>query len=186
MFYILHGEEEFGRAEELGRIRDGWEQEEPGLTNLNTTVLEGKGLTLGELRHHCDSIPFMAKRRMVIVQGLLGWLVKRSKGKEQEGGDEAPVWKRAYLKDLVGYLPYLPETTRLFFVETVTLKPSHPIVKLAGREGGDKARIRPFRAPKDDELPGWVQRRARHKKGAFDREAALPAGNLGGSGPETP
>ena len=114
MFYVLHGENEFGRAEELARLRKKLASGDPAMAELNTTVLEGSKLTFGELRHVCDTVPFMADRRMVIVHGLLGMLSSRRRGKEAATSQgETPAWKRQYLKELAGYLPHLPPTTRL-------------------------------------------------------------------------
>jgi len=167
VFYILHGEEEFSRSEELARLRARLAQEDPGMADLNTTILDGRGLTFGELRHTCDAIPFMASRRLVIVHGLLSRLTapQEAEGQEAAGGAE-PGWKRAYLKDLAGYLPNLPPTTRLVFIEEKSLPASHPILKLARQEC-----VREFRRPREGDLPGWIQRRARARGGALSPEA---------------
>jgi DNA polymerase-3 subunit delta len=174
VFYILHGEDEFGRAEELASFRGQMTPGDPAMAELNTTTLEGKGLTLGELRHVCDTIPFLSERRLVIVHGLLTWLAvgRRSKG-ETSGQDQEPAWKRAFLEDLVAYLPLLPPTTRLVFLEERELSASHPILKLAAAEEENKqGYVKLFKKPKDWELPGRIIERARGKGGAFDREAA--------------
>ena len=75
MFYILHGDDDFGRDEELARLRNRMAGDDPAMADLNTVILDSQKLTLGELRHACDSIPFMADRRLVIVHGLLARLV---------------------------------------------------------------------------------------------------------------
>ena len=49
MFYIFHGEDEFGQSEELAGLRDRLVRDDPAMAELNTTILDGKGLTiLGE------------------------------------------------------------------------------------------------------------------------------------------
>jgi len=68
-FYVFHGTDEFTRAETLA---DFQRRLGPSDTvDLNTTILDGKSLTLGKLRHACDAIPFLAEKRLVIVQDLL-------------------------------------------------------------------------------------------------------------------
>ena len=174
MYYIFHGEDEFGRAEELARLRGEMAGGDRAMAELNTTFLDGRNLTLGELHHNCDAIPFMADRRMVIVDGLLSRLApgRRRKGRESSEGDE-PAWKRAFLEELAAYLPVLPPTTRLFFMESKKLPPSHPILKLAGTKAeGKTGYIELFMPPKDWELPGWIHERARGKGGNFDHKAA--------------
>ncbi len=177
MFYIFHGEDEFSRAEELDRLRARLAEDDPGLADLNTTVLEGKGLTFGELRLVCDAIPFMASRRLVIVNGLLARLTARQEAEGQEAAESAePGWKRAYLKDLTAYLPNLPPTTRLIFVEEKSLPASHPILKLARKEC-----VKEFQRPKEGDLPGWIQRRARAKGGNLSSEAVALLAALAGN-----
>jgi DNA polymerase-3 subunit delta len=170
VFYIFHGEDEFGCAEELARLRGDLAGGDPAMAELNTSVLDGKGLTLGELRHVCDAIPFMADKRLVIVHGLLSQLASsRRSGEQAVSEEEQPAWKKAYLEDLVAYLPKLAPTTRLILVESRTLPASHPFLKLAERE--ETGYIKSFPRPKDRDLPGWIQRRARAKQGAIDHEA---------------
>nr|NIV37487.1 DNA polymerase III subunit delta [Anaerolineae bacterium] len=81
MFYILHGPEEFERSREVARLRAQLAAGDQAMAQLNTTVLDGKNLTLGELRHACDTVPFMYDRRLVVVHGLLGWLAPTKRGK---------------------------------------------------------------------------------------------------------
>jgi DNA polymerase-3 subunit delta len=183
VFYIFHGEDEFSQSEELSSLRGRLAAGDPSMADLNTTFLNGKRLTLGELRHACDTIPFMSDRRLVIVQGLLSHLTpgRRGRGKKPPDGEE-PSWKRAFLDDLVAYLPTLPPTTRLIFVENQILADSHPIVTVAKKEGEKgNAFIKLFRAPRDGDLPGWIQRRARAKGGTISHEATTMLANLVGN-----
>jgi DNA polymerase-3 subunit delta len=182
VYYIFHGEDEFGRAEELARLRGEMAGGDRAMAELNTTYLDGRNLTLGELRHNCDTIPFMADRRVVIVDGLLGRLApgRKRKGGESSEGDE-PAWKRAFLEELAAYLPVLPPTTRLFFVESKKLPASHPILKLAGTEAKEeRGYVKLFMPPKDWELPAWIHDRARGKGGSFDNKAATRLAQLVG------
>jgi DNA polymerase-3 subunit delta len=170
MFYVLHGENEFGRADELARLREKLASGDPTMAELNITVLEGGKLTFGELRHACDTIPFMADRRMVIVHGLLGILSSRRKGKEAAASQrETPAWKREYLKELADYLPHLPPTTRLVFVEPKKLESSHPILKVAREESCGHIKL--YDLPKESKLPGWIQGQVRAKGGTLSSEA---------------
>jgi len=112
-FYVFHGTDEFTRAETLADFRRRLGP--PDTVDLNTTLLDGRSLTLAELRHACDAMPFLAEKRLIIVTGLLA-----------QGGK--------VLDDLADYLPRLPQTTRLVFVEEKPLSDNHPIVKLARQE----------------------------------------------------
>ncbi len=182
MFYILHGEDEFGLSEELAGLRARLAEGDPAMAELNTTILDGQRLIWGALRHACDTIPFMSERRLVIVYGLLGRLAAGGRAKGAGvGQDEEPASKRTFRDDLADYLPKLPPTTRLVFVEDRRLPASHPILKVAEAERkGARGFIKQFNKPKDGELPGWIRHRARDKAGELDGEAiALLAALVG-------
>lgn len=183
MFYILHGEEEFGLSEELARLRAIMAEDDPAMAELNTSLLDGDRLTLGELRHACDAIPFMTDRRLVVVKGLLSRLSPGGRGAGQAAtGGEEPAANRALRDDLAAYLPNLPPTTRLVFVEDRELPSSHPILKVAQAEGKkENAFVRLCKKPKDWELPNWIRQRVRSKGGNIDSEATEVLAALVGS-----
>jgi DNA polymerase III subunit delta len=167
VFYLFHGEDEFGRAEELARLRALLADGDPAMAELNTSLLDGSRLTMAELRHVCDTLPFLADRRLVIVRGLLSRLGQGKTQDEESGGREL------FLTQLLHYLPALPETTRLIFVEDRALPAAHPVLKLAiAEERHNRGFPRRFDLPKEWELPDWILRRARNKGGRMNREAA--------------
>jgi DNA polymerase-3 subunit delta len=182
VFYVFHGENELDRAEELAKLRGQLAGGDAAMADLNTTVLDGKGLTLGELRHACDTIPFMADKRLVIVHGLLGRLApaQRAQGTGPSKGNEAKR-KEAYLADLEAYLPLLPPKTRLVFVESKTLSATHPILKLVAAEGqeiGGFSKL--FKLPRQEDLPRWILKRTQAKGAAISSEAAATLAELVG------
>jgi DNA polymerase-3 subunit delta len=143
------------------------------MADLNTSILDGNQVTLGELRHACDSIPFMADRRLVIVRGLLGRLSSGARGKARPAAEDTePGWKRAWLEELATYLPNLPPTTRLIFDEQTALPASHPILKLAREAEKQKTGfVKLFKEPSDRDLPRWIQQRVRAKGGEIHPQA---------------
>ncbi len=183
MFYILHGDEEFGLSEELARLRAIMAEDDPAMAELNTSMLDGDRLTLGELRHACDAIPFMTDRRLVVVKGLLGRLSPGSRRSGQAATEgEEPAANRTLREELAAYLPNLPPTTRLVFVEDRELPSSHPILKVAEAEGKkEKAFVKLCSRPKEWELAGWIRQRVQSKGGDIDREAAEMLAALVGS-----
>lgn len=183
MFYVFHGEDEFSRSEELASLRFRLAEADRAMAQLNTTVLDGRQVTLGELCHACDTVPFMADRRMIIVHGLLSRLDPTRVARGQETvEEEQPAWKRDFWEGLSAYLPTLPPFARLIFVESRTLSASHPIFRLARTEGEKKrAFVRLFRLPKDQDLPPWIRQRARDHGGKINRGAASLLAALVGS-----
>jgi DNA polymerase-3 subunit delta len=190
VFYIFHGDDGFSQGEELARLRDQLADGDPTMGDLNTTVLAGERLTLGELRQTCDAIPFMASRRLVIVRGLLARLAPRRRGgagtgpkpSELSTAGEARTADGELLKQLASYLVQLPATTRLIFVENETLAESHPILRLAQAEHEQgRAHIRHYKLPWERDLPAWIRKRAADKGGTLGTEAVRMLADLVGN-----
>ncbi|MCX7680477.1 MAG: DNA polymerase III subunit delta [Anaerolineae bacterium] len=153
-FYIFHGTDEFTCAEAVADLKRRLGP--PEVLALNTTYLDGRKASLADLQHACDAIPFLAEKRLIIVEGLLTRLNARS--------------DKHYLDALCGYLPRLPETTRLVFIEYEALPPTHPVLKLV--EGGARGYVRQFNPPDSKELPGWIVKRVSKYGGKIEPGAA--------------
>lgn len=160
-FYVLHGKDEFSRSETLADFRRRLGP--PDTVDLNTTVLDGKKLTLSKLHHACDAVPFLAEKRLVIVEGLLSRLTPR-KGQSLSDANQK------LLDELATYLPHLPPTTRLVMVEDRTISAKHPIVKLAKQE--QQGYVKRFERPDARALPQWIRRRVQEYGGDIESQAA--------------
>lgn len=154
-FYVFHGSDEFSRAETLAEFKR--KLGPPDTVDLNTTELDGTRVTWAELRQACDAIPFLAEKRLVIVRGLLAHIAARTS-------------TSSFLDRLVAYLPQLPPTTRLVFIEPAALPAKHPIIRMAQRTG--LGYVKRFEPPKDRALPAWVRKRVRRHGGEITGEAA--------------
>ncbi len=161
-FYVFHGDDELTCAETVAELRQRLDGS--GMADLNTTVLDGQKVTLTDLRNACEAIPFLADRRLVIVEGLLSRL--------QQKGDR-------FLKGLLELLPRLPETTRLIFVEDRPLPDGHPVLRLAQEHPRGYARR--FDLPDARELPRWIERRVRRHGGRIAPQAAARLAEVIGS-----
>jgi DNA polymerase III subunit delta len=166
MIYILHGPDELTRTEYLAGLRSG--QDDPSLGDLNTTELAGATLTLSELQHHSDAIPFLSNRRKVIVYQYLSRLAGRGKARPDQAATEA----------LAEYLSRIPPTTDLIFVEDRLLQPSFPILKLA--HGLNAEGVKSFGGPRPEDLPRWIAQRVRQKGASIERPAAVALANVVG------
>jgi DNA polymerase-3 subunit delta len=170
MLYIYHGEDEFTRAEALKNLRA--EMGDPQFADLNTTTLDGKTLSFGELRHHADAIPFLSDKRLVLVEGMLVRLDPRRKADdegEDDGGEQE--FNSELKQQLLDYLPNLPATTLLVFVENKKLHANNAILKLAEKDKKN-AQVKLFAAPDAKELPDWVINHTEKKGGIIDFSAA--------------
>lgn len=154
MLYLFHGPDAFSRSEEIARIKHALG--DPGLADLNTILLDGRQIGLPELIHACDTLPFLAERRLVIVEGLLASFASGGKGrKEREEREKQP------LEGLVAYLERLPPTTDLVLVEDEIVAATHPVHRLAAAP--DRGQVKSFPELRERELGGWIQRRAQAK-----------------------
>jgi DNA polymerase-3 subunit delta len=97
MLYLFYGSDEYARSEALARMRATIPAD---VADLNITVIDGKRLKLEPLVGACEAAPFLADRRLVIVQDGL----KHTRaGKERDA--------------LRAYLERVPEWCDLVFVE---------------------------------------------------------------------
>src|SRR5581483_4976758 len=170
LLYIYHGEDDFTRAEHLKKLRV--EMGDPQFADLNTTTLDGKTLSFGELRHHADAIPFLSDKRLVIVEGMLARLDPRRKADEEGEDDGGEQEANSELKQqLLDYLPNLPATTLLVFVENKKLHANNAILKFAEKDKKN-AQVKLFTAPSADALPEWVIEHVEKKGGSIEFSAA--------------
>ena len=172
MFYILHGDDEFSRTEQIAAFKE--KIGDATVRDLNVTALDGRKVTLGELRHAADAIPFLADKRLVVVEGLLARLSASKKGVDE---DEPSSAARELKQALLEYLPIVPETTRLVFVEAKALPATNPIVKLAESQAGRTVLL--FETPKN--AAGWIEKRVKKHGGEIDRRAAAKLAEFIGS-----
>lgn len=81
MFILLSGKDEFTAHEELARIRAS------GDFGYNEDVFAGEGADLTKIRIACDTMPFLAEKRLVVVEGLPK--PPKRKGKDSDADDTA-------------------------------------------------------------------------------------------------
>ncbi|HEY7093688.1 MAG TPA: DNA polymerase III subunit delta [Ktedonobacterales bacterium] len=184
MFILLSGKDEFSASEELARIRAS------GDFGYNQDSFAGETADLAVIRNTCDTMPFLAEKRLVVVEGL----PRPRKGQAddadtvEEGGANspeppvAPVAKGkrgkkaattglsplAFAKGLAEYVPSLPETTMLVALVPDELKADHPLMQAARRHG----KSHEFAKPTGTQLTDWVTRRARAQQRRITPEAA--------------
>lgn len=172
--HLLYGDDEFSIAEALGEIKTRLGPAEA--LGPNTLVLDGGRLTLAELRMVCDTIPFLADHRLVVVEGLLERFergqARRGRGKG-EAKPEAGGWE-----GLGEYAASAPPSTTLVFTSGTAAPGNQALKSLAG-----VAQVRKFPAMRGAPLAQWVRQRAQQQGGRMSPEAEallaeFSAGNL--------
>ncbi|MBN1438270.1 MAG: DNA polymerase III subunit delta [Anaerolineales bacterium] len=180
--YILHGDDDLAIDAFLSQLTS--KLGDPATAGMNTTRLESKALSLSGLRSACLTAPFLARRRLVIVEGFLSGFSSR-KTKPPSDGEESsdpPVQGKEILKQLLEFLPEIPASTALVLLEKKPLPPTHPALRWAG-ENPALAYVKQFLPPKGSALPAWILRRAQAEGGEFTPQAAQMLASVVGDDP---
>jgi DNA polymerase-3 subunit delta len=148
-FYVFHGTDEFSRHAQLQAMRG--QMGDPAMAELNTVMLNGEAVSAAEVLAAASAVPFLASKRLVIVDGMLTWLTRKGAGKSA----------REQLGELVERLPHLPDFARIVFVEPETLSESHPVLKLAKTDPGGYHKL--FDPPRNP--TAWIINQARQEYG---------------------
>ena len=91
--YLLYGPEAYLRRRLKGALREAVAGSDP----MNYTYREGREIVASEVKEIAETLPFFAERRLLVLE---------NSGLFRRGGDE-----------LAEYLPFIPETTVIVFVE---------------------------------------------------------------------
>jgi DNA polymerase III subunit delta len=148
MIYLLYGRDEFARSEALAALKATLP---PDLADLNMSLLEGRKLKLDALVAACEAFPFIAERRLVIVNDLL---------KHQKAGKERD--------ELRAYLERVPATCDLVFVESEDFDKRGSVFTYLKKT----ANVREFLPKESAELMRWLGERAKMLDVRLDGPAA--------------
>ncbi|HYU19974.1 MAG TPA: DNA polymerase III subunit delta [Chloroflexota bacterium] len=179
LIYVLYGSDRFTRDEQVRGLKRRMLAEPCGEYNLSE--LSGREFGVADVRAVADTLPFMAERRLVVVEGLIGRLAgsARSAGRRgraartAEPGQPETADQAASLRELLRYLSIVPPTTALVFVED-QLDPA----LVADHISAERAHIRAYERPRPYELVRWIERRVRHHGGRMELAAARQLAQL--------
>jgi len=177
LLYILFGKDDFSLSQVLEDIKRGIGDQ--SLLSANTTTLDGQQMSLDQLRNACETVPFLAEKRLVIVDGLLGRFEPKTKPSRQKKNARKPAEQSEH-KVFSNYVVGIPDSTILVLVDgDIDKKRNNPLLK----ELSAKAEVKRFRTLKVDELKQWIQRRVKEGGGsislqAVDLLAHIVGGNL--------
>lgn len=161
MLHVFIGEDDYSIRQALEQVKNGIGDATALMTN--TTVLDGRQVTVEQLRCAAETVPFLAEKRLVVVEGLLerfappdrsgGKKAKRSSGQEE---------CRAFADGI----KRLPEFTEL--------------VLIGGRIGGNNpflreltavTRVQSFPRLKEPQLRQWITQRVTRAGGSISPPA---------------
>lgn len=171
LLYILYGADEYSINNELMAIKQS--VGDPDFLVTNSTTIAGDSVSENDLRVACETVPFLADKRLVVVYGLLQRFVPRQSIRSIAKSSE---------KQIIGYeifvdiIRNIPESTILILIET-DLKETNPLFKMIS----STARVKAFPLLKSPQLREWINRRITEKGGSISPSAIMTLTHLIGN-----
>jgi len=153
MLHIFYGRDDFSQREALNALKQRLDTD--GLLASNTTLVDGRTVTPGELLALCQTVPFLSAHRLIIVEGLLGRFEPPA-GRGRRGRRQGTRENLAPWQALSDGLAAMPESTSLVLRDG-EVQPHNPLFRLLQ----PLAEVREFRALARGDVPGWIVQRAR-------------------------
>ena len=141
--YLLYGEEDYLKRQYRDKLKKALATE--GDT-MNLSCFEGKDVNVRQLIDQSETLPFFQERRVILVEGC-------------------GFFKNAN-EELTDYLPQIPETTCIIFVEDEVDKRSKAY-KAVTRTG----RAVDFSRPDEKTLMRWLERRVKKENKTISHTA---------------
>ncbi|MBI9044674.1 MAG: DNA polymerase III subunit delta [Anaerolineaceae bacterium] len=163
--YVLHGDDDFAVTTFINKMLQ--RMGDPTTADMNTTRLDGRVARLDEIRQAALTIPFLAERRLVILDNALhGFKDKESQSKLTRFLDELP--------NSAAIVLAIPDHARFRRGEKTweTLTGKHWLRKWI-KSAGKRCYYLDCSLPDQKTMPGWIQQKAKELGGKFDRGAAL-------------
>jgi len=160
LIIVLEGKDEYRLSERVAEFR--LTVTPPEMSDINTTMLDGNIVTIEELLTSLSTVPFMADRRLVVVEGLLNRL----------GGSKKDLGEWLNFPDL---LKDLPPTANLLLIEREPI-PSNKLLSTILRLG----QVEKFSPLRHRDLLDWINTRCSKLGLDIERTAvALIADSVG-------
>lgn len=154
MLHILLGEDDFSRRQALEEIKQSIG--DPTALMPNTTMLEGSQVTPEQLRAACETVPFLASKRLVVVAGLLARF--EPKGRPAKKKSKNQNGQEAAYQTLVDGIKKLPPFTELVLLDG-QVNERNPLL----RELMSLGKVRTFPMLKANQLAQWLEKGSRGK-----------------------
>lgn len=150
--YLLYGDDEFGIRSFLDeRLKS--KMGESANAAIDITTLDGREKNLEAVRAETHTIPFLSKRRMVVLHNPRSL----AKGKNQA--------------KFIDLLKSVPPSTALVMIDDQVLEKDHWLIRWC-QEHPDQAWSQIFTLPKGPAMTSWILDQARQLGGEFESQAA--------------
>jgi DNA polymerase-3 subunit delta len=153
-FYFLFGNDEFAITRKLKEFESDFT--DPTSADMNTARLEARSMSEDDLNNAVNAMPFLAKRRLVLLQN-------------PSSKYNNPNARKKFLE----FLEKAPETTRLVMFESVEPKEAekHWLVKWA-EKNNKLMQAKAFMLPRLKDMAGWMINETKNQGGKMDPRAA--------------
>jgi DNA polymerase-3 subunit delta len=152
--YFLFGNDEFAISRKLKDFESDFT--DPTSADMNTAHLDARTMTDIDLNNAVNAMPFLAKRRLVLLTN-----------------PSAKYNKAAARKTFFEYIEKAPDTTCLVMYESVEPMETgkHWLLKWA-QKNGKLIQTKAFMLPKLRDMTGWVVNETRKQDGQIEPRAA--------------
>lgn len=157
MIYVLHGADSYSARTFLDGLREAVGP--PETRDANVTHLTARDATPGAILGMSGTVPFLAERRLVIVEGLLASLDGEGRRRGQAKGATGAAAQWRGFADRLGELP---PTSDLAFHDG-TVRATNPLL----RELSAVAEVHVFSPMRNEELREWLRQEADRRGGAL-------------------
>jgi DNA polymerase III subunit delta len=162
LLHILIGADDYSIRQALGEIKKGIGDATALMTN--TTVLDGRQVTVERLRAACETVPFLAEKRLVIVEGLLERFEAKAKtGKKKTSRQPDQPEEFIVVAEAVKKLPPFTELVLL----GGEINKTNPLLM----EFSALTKVRQFPVLKGAVLSQWIERRVAGAGGSISSQA---------------
>ena len=152
--FFLFGNDEFAISRKLKDFESDFT--DPTSADMNTARLDGRSLNDMELNNAVNAMPFLAKRRLVLL-----------------ANPSSKYNNASARKKFLEYIGSVPDTTRMVMYETVEPRDvnKHWLVKWA-EKNSTSMQTKAFILPKLRDMTGWIVNEIKQQGGQIEPRAA--------------
>jgi DNA polymerase-3 subunit delta len=162
LLHVLIGEDDYSLRQALKDIKKSIG--DPAALMSNTTVLDSRTVTPEQLRNACETVPFLAEKRLIVVEGMLERFEpprKNGRKKSSRQTDQAEE-----IKKIVDVAKTIPPFTELVFIGG-GIRAANPLF----RELATVTRVQSFPLLKSTQLGPWIEKRVKQAGGSISPPA---------------
>ena len=174
--YILRGDDQDAIKSHIKKFYSGLG--EPDMAEMNTIRLEGKSTDLNDIRSSALALPFLAERRLVVMDDAARSF--EGKGKEEQRAEFLSLMDS--LPQSTGLVLVIPDSMKYQRGEMVWEKyhDRHWLISWA-QEAGERAFIVDCPLPTERSMPSWVRTRTAELGGQITPQGAATLADFIGS-----